>query len=644
MKPGLVMVIDPQPNEASAVAAGMLVSLQANDHPQVTAAEGTGFSAAAIAPPAKLPASGADVYTDNSDILIWTGDLFLPDNWPKPDAQSDPHRAVSYMLLQRLRSKGVAVFADLDGAFCGVWYDHTKNRWVIFNDRLGLLPIFWTQFGDRLVIGPSAWVTWQGSGWPLTIDEDGVVDVIRAMNVTEDHTLIEGVHWLRGGHVLFYQPTAGSASSCKEYKYWEFHHLPSTARNKDEATDEYIDALKQTLVRQTAGVSSLMLGISGGMDSRMILALCDALDIRPACYTCGWPFSEDVRFGRRLAKLVGAPHEYVPLRTDLLPDLLTQLIIECDGLHSARHLGTGSTTPAYLADYAGSVLLEGHIHGILGGGCVPAPDDIDPNRAPHESAWARKHAHGGGDVHVINNLLLPDLAQRSFQRFKDQIDDRFRRAPSDDPLQRAEYASVNGRSGRNDVLGPSLWRHDVLVRSPATDRVMLDWCARTPGLWRKGKQLYMEILRRRFPKFARVQRSDYNGLCISENRLLREYHWQREKLYRLWAAHRYPQTANYGLGGKWTTAWIFNTWRQAGDLSLITEPDARVLNWVAKPRLQAFWEQALRDPTKAVPLLSLGTIEAMVRYLESLKSSQPPSSCQITSQKNAAMGVLQCTC
>jgi len=618
MKPGVLMVIDPRPDDAAAVVAGMLESLGAAGHPDVVAARGGGWAAAAIAPPVALPECGADVWTDNGDILIWAGDLFLPENWPLPDAETNPQRAISRALLQRLRSGGVDILAQVDGAFCGAWYDPTRNRWAIFNDRLGLLPVFWTESGDRLVIGPRAWLTWQASGEPLAISEEGVVDVIRATNVTEDHTLIEGVHWLRGGHALFWRPTGGSMGRCKAYKYWDFHHLPPTARNKDVAIDEYIEALKRTLVRQTAGVSSLMLGISGGMDSRMILAGCHAIHTIPACYTSGWPFSEDVRFGRRVARMAGGSHEFLPLRTELLPALLTKLIVECDGLHAARHLGAGSTTPAYLARHAGSVLLEGHIHGILGGGCVPEPDDVDPRRAPHESAWARKHAHGGGEFHVINHLLHPDLARRSFQRWKDQIDDRYRSAPTDEPLQRAEYAAVNGRSGRNDVLGPGLCRHDVLVRSPATDRILLDWCARTPGPWRQGKQLYMEILRRRFPRFARVQRADYNGLPISESRLLREYFWQREKLYRFWAARRYPQTRTWGPGGRWNMAWIFNTWRQAGDLSLITEPDARVLNWVARPAMKILWRQALQDPSQATPLLALGTIETMVRFLERL--------------------------
>lgn len=178
----------------------------------------------------------------------------------------------------------------------------------------------------------------------------------------------------------------------------------------------------------------------------------------------------------------------------------------------------------------------------------------------------------------------------------------------------------SGRSGRNDVLGPMLLRRNVALRSPATDRGVLDWMARTPATWRRGKQLVAEAFRRHFPRFARVSRANHSGFPIAEDRLLREYCWQRDKIQRWWTHYRYPKTRAWGMAGEFLTAWLFETWRQTSDMGGILDTDARILEWVQPESLNRLWALAESDPRQAAPLLTLATIEIMVRQLEQLPS------------------------
>ena len=504
----------------------------------------------------------------------------------------------------------------MDGAFCGAWYDSVARRWVIFNDRLGLLPVFYTVHNGRLIVAPSATLVWRAADMSLDINEEGISDLLRTMNTTEDHTLLRHVHWLRGGHAIIAKRTSDRSPDVRTDKYWEFSHLSDSTHNPEDAIEEYLHVLGEAIGRQTTGALSVMLGVSGGMDSRLILARASQLGCVPTCFTTGYPFSEDVRFGRRLAGKARTPHTFVPLDASLIPQRLERFIVETDGLHGARHMAFGSPIPDYLANFTGSVLLEGHFHGIIGGACVPADEDLPIERAPHACAWARKHAHGGAGIETINRLLQPDIAQRTYEQWQSQIDSRYDRAPATDPWQRAEYAIINGRSGRNDVLGPGLQRHDVVVRSPATTCAFIDWAARTPAQWRRSKQLYMDTLRRRFPQFARVQKADFNGLPVAEDALLREYCWQTEKIGRWWAYCRHPQTRKWGTGAGFNTAITFEAWKHAGGLTRLIEPGARVLAWVNADQLHNLWQRAMDDPTTSALVLTLGTIETYIRHLE----------------------------
>jgi hypothetical protein len=162
-------------------------------------------------------------------------------------------------------------------------------------------------------------------------------------------------------------------------------------------------------------------------------------------------------------------------------------------------------------------------------------------------------------------------------------------------------------------------RTDAWVRSPACDSDMLKWRAETPPRVRRGKRLFMDVIRRHFPKLARVQRTAYSGLPIDESRWLREYCWQREKIHRWWTGLRYPWTRKWGTGGYAGRAWTFAMWRAAGGLDVLTAPNARVLNWVAREPLMALWDKAVRDPLECGPVMALATAEVMIRHLERIR-------------------------
>jgi hypothetical protein len=342
------------------------------------------------------------------------------------------------------------------------------------------------------------------------------------------------------------------------------------------------------------------------------------MGVSPHCYSAGFPFSEDVRFGRQLARVADAPHDFVPVSAQRLVEDVRRLIIESDGLHSAQHMIIGAPLPEYLQSMAGAVLLEGYLFGLLGGSGLPAENDLPIRCAPHECAWALKHAHAGAPPELIHQLLKPGVAERHQLRWQTQIDDRYHHAPGDTAIKRAEHTYVNGRCGRIDVLGTGFLRRHVTVRSPGTERILLDWCARTPGAWRRGKAIYLEVLRRRYPRFARVSRTHTDGLPVAANTLLREWCWQREKVHRLWSRWRWAEARRWGTGSQAAHALLLQAWRRQGGLDQLLEADARVLAWISRDQLQTLWQQASHNPCRCGPLLSLGTIETMIRHLEEM--------------------------
>ena len=244
------MVVDPRPGQAAQDVDRALTLLGASSSAaSITAACGTGWAAAAIAPPGNPAGGGAGLSTRGGSALIWTGDMILPAEWsfdPTGLCPPDPGE----ILLARLMKGGVEVLAQVDGPFCGAWYDAPAARWVVFNDRFGLLPVFYAVRDERLAVATTAALAWQLSGLELTFDEHGIVDVLRAMNVTQDRTLIRGVHWLVGGHTLVRERLTGERSRCLVSRYWEFRQQAEMFATPAQAADAYLDAFQRTVAEQ----------------------------------------------------------------------------------------------------------------------------------------------------------------------------------------------------------------------------------------------------------------------------------------------------------------------------------------------------------------------------------------------------------
>lgn len=619
MVPGIVLVCDPRSGQSRTLVAGALDALGAlpladGEVPkaQVAACAGVDWAAAAVAMRASQPTAGACAFTDRSDVLVWAGEMLLPADWTSD--RTNPREAIADAVLRQLQSDGLQTIERIDGAFCGAWYQKSRRQWSVFNDKLGLIPVYYATRADRLVVGPTARAVWQATGEPLTVSDAGFCDLLRCENMVDEHTLIHGVNWLKAGHVLRWSP-----GHCGTQRYWDFSYSNAETRDRDEAIEQYASIVQTTVQRYAECEGPLLLGISGGLDSRMLLGMCAEIGRLPSCFTAGWSFSDDVRYGRSLARAAGASHEWVPLDENNLSDRLVQAIIATDGLHNVAHMAPATAMKAYLGGRTGSVLLEGYVQGVLGGAYVPCDEDVSAECAPHQSRWARYRLHAGGDPAVINGLLLPTLADESHRRWRERIDTTWRLAPTDDPLGKAEYVVAASRSGRIDVLGTALLRDDAWVRCPACDGAMLAWHAQTPPDMRRGKTLFAEVIRRRFPKLARVQRTACSGLPISENRWLREYCWQKEKIHRWWTGLRYPWTRRWGTGGYAGRAWTFESWRRAGRLDVLTAPNARVLNWVRREKLVELWEHASRDPLECGPVMALATAEIMIRHLERIR-------------------------
>ena len=602
-------------SSASRDAVRAMLAASGRPAGQVAAACGKDWAVVVVGPPATEPTCGAAVVSIGKDVLALAGEVFLPSGWGRASDHSHL-RAAACVVLQQLHARGVAALAEVDGAFCGAWFDATTDRWTLFNDRWGLVPLFWWSAGPRIIAAPRAGLVLAGSGVHCAVNPDGLADLVRTQNMLDDHTLYAGVRWL--------EPACGlehRSNGPRLRVYWHFEQQP-IERSSAAVVETLAAAERETLLRLSDCDGELMLGISGGLDSRLFLALCDELKRPPVCYTAGRGSSEDVRFGRMLARAAGTEHRALPLDESCL-DWLGELVEATDGLHSAGHLLFSTPIVPHLAGTRGAVVLEGYLHGVLGGSDVPFDEDAGSGLPPHSHRWAREFLHSGGDVPEINGLLVPELAGESIDRWSARIDGAWAHAGTDSPLDRAEHVIINGRSGRNDVLAPAMLGREALVRQPACHSAMLAWYASTPAAIRRARRPYIDLLVTEFPRFARVPRADGCGaLPLAGGMLWRNWCWQRDKLARWVQGRRDDVVARFGRGSMALRCWAADRLAASGALAVLGEPAARIRDYV-RPEALARLIAVPRQPSAAVTLMGLLTAEWALRAGEHATKRAP---------------------
>ena len=200
-------------------------------------------------------------------------------------------------------SEGAAFLPRLRGSFSCLVADRNRDQALLFNDRLGSRPVFIRDDnGGGFAVGPEVSTLAALSPAAERIDAAGLTEFLISGTYLRDRTLYRAIKKLPQGSVITIKPGGHSIST---YAKPSFDARPTPA-SMEECFDE-CDALVRQAVRRVAdALPHPVLSLSGGLDSRIILATLKAehRDIDVAIYGAGT--GDDANIARRLAEASGA--------------------------------------------------------------------------------------------------------------------------------------------------------------------------------------------------------------------------------------------------------------------------------------------------------------------------------------------------
>src|SRR6266481_7355939 len=276
------------------------------------------------------------VWNEKKDIcLLFSGEDFAD----QPDIDALRTRGHEFgsddasYLVHLYEEMGCAFLEKLNGWFSGVLVDLREEKLVLFNDRFGVNRIYYHEDARGFYFASEAKALLKILPGTRQLDLRSLGEVLCCEAVLQNRSLFSGISLLPGGSAWVF--SRGEPVKKKRYfKQESWEGQPELAES-----DSY-EKLKETwtrvLPKYFTGKQSIGLSLTGGVDSRMILAWAPRPPGTLPCYTWGGKYHDcaDVKIARRTAKLCEQPHNTILVGAEFLSqfdDLAERAVYISDG-------------------------------------------------------------------------------------------------------------------------------------------------------------------------------------------------------------------------------------------------------------------------------------------------------------------------
>lgn len=190
----------------------------------------------------------------------------------------------------------------IKGVFNIIIFD--KNEIVLINDHLGLKKLFKYEMNNMLLISNNFKLMISQIN-DLKINHNAISKYAIFNHYVNQETYVKGVSFLKGGNIY---TTNNNVLTIKSY--WRYSNLLNLKKEKKSFAD-YSKEVK-TIIDQIIKYQKPkdhLISLTGGKDSRTILAGLMSLGINPKCFTYGNENSSDNIYAKKISKGLSLNHK-----------------------------------------------------------------------------------------------------------------------------------------------------------------------------------------------------------------------------------------------------------------------------------------------------------------------------------------------
>ena len=357
---------------------------------------------------------------------------------------------------------GAEFLSKLNGWFSGVLIDRRSRRVLLFCDRYGVNRVFFHEAPNGVFFASEAKSLLKVLPGLRQLDVRSVGEFLACGCVLQERSLFAGISMLPPAAVWTFSP----GEPIRKESFFSKGDWESQSELNE---DDYYAGLKEIWARilpsYFRGAPPLGLSLTGGVDSRMILAWAAARGEDLHCYTFCGNIREchDVTIARTLADMRGHPFSALPVRPEFF--------------NSFSELAARTV---YLSD--GSV-------------DVTAAIDLHLQKAAREISPVRISGVYGGEIlrrlvvfkpfQLSENLLAPELHQA--------VDDAFATYAGEREMHPLSFTAF--KQARWYMTGKfAIERSQVSIRTPYFSNELVAHAYRAPAACRETNQVSLRLI------------------------------------------------------------------------------------------------------------------------------------------------------
>src|SRR5256712_3384340 len=284
---------------------------------------------------------GMPLWNERRDVgVVFSGEEF-PQPWTARRLKERGHAldAEGPSYLVHLYEEDPSFPAGLNGRFHGFLTDRNRGTAMLFNDRYGMHRLYYHESKEAFYFAAEAKAILAVRPELRRADPRGLGEFVACGCVLEDRTLFEGIQVLPGASAWIFRNGAIE----RKGTYFKPREWEDQSQLEPEAYHrELRDVFSRNLHRYFAGQERIAMSLTGGLDSRMIMAWQRPSHGSLPCYTFGGMLRDcrDVLVARQVARVCGQTHEVIPVGDELLsrfPHYAERTVHLTDGCVEVSH-------------------------------------------------------------------------------------------------------------------------------------------------------------------------------------------------------------------------------------------------------------------------------------------------------------------
>ena len=442
---------------------------------------------------------------DSKCLLAFHGELY-----GRNGAGSDPE----FVLKQYIEREDACV-DGLDGIFHFAVIDLRQRKIKLFSDRFGLQPLYYYALEKGLVFGAELKAVIQDPDVQRQPDWQSFADFLHYGQILGEKTLFKDVRLLAPGSVLVFDLMTYQTST-SAYQSLADLFVDAGDWDSNASVDDVVSLLENSIQKRGRSEKDILgLSLSGGLDSRGLLAGFGAQAKDLFTYTLGLAGCADEKLALKMARVAGTRHEFIELDHHYIRNFKTmaeEMIHLSDGMYHP-HESTEMLALQYFKRAPFRVLLRGH-GGEIGKAALAYPVMATPKITSCTSGQEVLNA-----IFEITNLVLRDIEPDEL--FQPEFASVMKKAPRTAlerscgdaaknlaPADVCVYYYIREHIRRQVLASLDIFRSQIEIRLPYLDADFIGRLLTLPIELRNTGEVHFALVKRCMPALLKIPNSN----------------------------------------------------------------------------------------------------------------------------------------